>query len=108
MARFQVKMDIRLLKMQIGKFMNKEKYYTHKREPFFEIANNYIKKDSRVLDIGSGAGAFPEHCRRDDFYLFDGNPETIEILKKEYNHVFQGLLPRLPFESGFFDVIHCS
>lgn len=94
--------------MRNGKFMNKEKYYTHKREPFFEIANSYISKDSRVLDIGAGAGAFPAYCQRDDFYLFDGNQQTVDELKKKYNHVVCGLLPKLPFESNFFDVIHCS
>ena len=88
--------------------MNKGKYYTHEREPFFEIANNYISKDSIVLDIGSGVGAFPEHCKRDDFYLFDGNQQTVDKLKKKYNHVVYGQLPKLPFESEFFDLIHCS
>lgn len=94
--------------MQIGKFMNKEKYYTHKREPFFEIANNYISKYSRVLDIGAGAGAFSMYCDRDDFYLFDGNPQTVDELKEKYNNVEYGLLPNLPYDSKFFDVIHCS
>lgn len=94
--------------MQSGKFMNKENYYTHKREPFFEIANSYISKDSRVLDIGAGVGAFPEYCERDDFYLLDGNQATVDILKKKYNNVICGLLPKLPFESEFFNVIHCS
>src|SRR5690606_21681491 len=94
--------------MQIGKFMNKETYYTHAREPFFEIANNYITKDLLVLDIGPGDGAFPEYCKRDDFYLFEGNLDTVDILKKNYKNVFCGLLPKLPFDSNFFDVIHCS
>lgn len=88
--------------------MNEEKYYTHKREPFFEIANNYITKDSRVLDIGTGAGAFPIYCKRNDFYLFDGNQQTVDELRKTYSNVAFGLLPKLPFESDFFDVIHCS
>lgn len=87
---------------------HREKYYTHEREPFFEIANNYISKDSRVLDIGAGVGAFPAYCERDDFYLLDGNQQTVDILKKKYKHVVCGLLPKLPFESNFFDVIHCS
>lgn len=94
--------------MQTGKFMSKEKYYTHKREPFFEIAKKYISEDSVVLDIGSGVGAFPDYCKRDDFYLFDGNQATVDLLKRKYKHVVCGLLPTLPFESDFFDVIHCS
>lgn len=88
--------------------MNKEKYYTHRREPFFEIANNYISIDSRVLDIGAGAGAFPKYCNRNDFYLFDGNLQTVDELKTKYRNVVHGLLPNLPFESDFFDLIHCS
>lgn len=88
--------------------MNKNKFYTHEREPFFEIANNYIAKDSCVLDIGSGAGAFPKYCERNDFYLFDGNLQTVDELKKTYSNAVCGLLPKLPFETGFFDVIHCS
>lgn len=94
--------------MQIGSFMNKEKYYTHQREPFFEIANDFISKDSRVLDIGAGAGTFSAYCERDDFYLLDGNQQTVDILKKKHSYAIFGLLPELPFESDFFDVIHCS
>lgn len=85
-----------------------KKYATHSREPFFELAKDYIKDDSRVLDIGSGYGAFPQYFDRNDFYLFDGNFETIDILKEKFNNVKHGMLPNLPFEDSFFDVIHCS
>lgn len=84
------------------------KYATHNREPFFEIATNYIKPESKVLDIGSGNGSFPDYCKRDDFYLFDGNLKTVEELKKKYINSFCGLLPSLPFDDNYFDVIHCS
>lgn len=94
--------------MQTGNLMTKNKYYTHKREPFFEIANSYISAESKVLDIGAGEGAFSEYCQRNDFYLFDGNQQTINELRQKYEHVFNGMLPALPFKSGFFDVIHCS
>lgn len=86
----------------------KNKYVTHKREPFFEIATEYIQPNSKVLDIGAGNGAFSKYLQRSDFYLFDGNKQTVEELKKEYANVVLGDLPVLPFEDNFFDVIHCS
>lgn len=88
--------------------MVNKKYATHSREPFFEIANKHITTQSKVLDIGAGSGMFSKHCKRNDFYLFDGNKETIDFLKQENSNVFLGELPKLPFENNFFDVIHCS
>src|SRR5690606_6694153 len=37
-----------------------------------------------------------------------GNEVTVDILKEKYKQVTRGLLPKLPYESDFFDVIHCS
>jgi ubiquinone/menaquinone biosynthesis C-methylase UbiE len=88
--------------------MVNKKYATHRREPFFEIAQGYIKTESKVLDIGAGSGLFSKYCNRTDFYLFDGNAKTITELKKENKNVVQGQLPSLPFEDNFFDLIHCS
>lgn len=85
-----------------------KKYATRSREPFFELAKKYIEPSSKVLDIGSGNGSFPKFCQRDDFYLFDGNENTVAVLKNNYNNVFLGQLPKLPFDNDFFDVIHCS
>src|SRR5690554_3328012 len=87
--------------------MNKT-FVTSKREVFFEMANQHISGYSLVLDIGSGEGAFADYCKRKDFYLFDGNLKTVDNLKKRFPNVFYGELPKLPFESGFFDLIHCS
>lgn len=84
------------------------KYATHNREPFFEIAKELIQPDSKVLDIGAGNGYFSEYCKRDDFYLFDGNNTNIADLQKRYPNSVYGKLPELPFEDGFFNVIHCS
>lgn len=88
--------------------MIKEEYITHNREPFFQIALDYIKQESKVLDIGPGNGSFPQFCNREDFYLLEGNKETVELLKKSYSNVVEGVLPDMPFENDFFDVIHCS
>jgi SAM-dependent methyltransferase len=84
------------------------KYATHKREPFFELARPYIEENSKVLDIGCGHAAFAKYFDRTDFYLFDGNESTIKDLKTQYNNVFYGVLPKLPFDDSQFDVIHCS
>lgn len=88
--------------------MTNAKYNTHNRAPFFELARPYIKEDSKVLDIGPGEGGFSDHFSRKDFYLFEGNPVTVALLKQSNANVFEGYLPKLPFDSDFFDVIHCS
>ena len=85
-----------------------KKYATHNREPFFELAKDYIKDTSKVLDIGAGNGAFAKYYNRNDFYLFDGNLQTIDGLKENFPNVKHGILPILPYENTFFDVIHCS
>ncbi|MDF2159407.1 class I SAM-dependent methyltransferase [Algoriphagus sp. CAU 1675] len=85
-----------------------KKYITHSREPFFEIAFKYIKSGSKVLDVGPGNGSFSKFCGRNDFYLLDGNEDTVEILKKNYKNVYFGRIPKIPFEDNKFDLIHCS
>lgn len=84
------------------------KYVTNKRAVFFNIAKSYICDDSKVLDIGAGEGDFIEHCNRTDFFLYDGNSESVEKLKQKYPNCYQGKLPNLPFENNTFDLIHCS
>lgn len=88
--------------------MTEKKYITQNREPFFDIALHYLTAKSKVLDIGSGSGAFSKFCNRNDFYLFDGNEETVLRLKKDYPNSYHGVLPELPFKSNQFDLIHCS
>jgi len=84
------------------------KYVTTKREPFFDLAKEFIRPDSKVLDIGAGNGYFAEYCNRSDFYLFDGNKINVLELQKKFPNSFYGRLPKLPFEKRFFDLIHCS
>jgi ubiquinone/menaquinone biosynthesis C-methylase UbiE len=85
-------------------------YATHSREPFFQIAKNLLDGSTRekVLDIGAGDGTFAEFCERKDFFLFEGNPETVKSLSKRFPNVVEGKLPQLPYEDEFFDVIHMS
>lgn len=84
------------------------KYATQNRDVFFEIAKKYIDRKSLVLDIGAGNGSFARYCQRDDFYLYDGNNDTVNNLAQEYKNCFFGTLPKLPFSENFFDLIHCS
>jgi len=85
-----------------------EKYATHRREPFFEIANTLIKEENKVLDIGAGNGAFADFVGIDNIFLFEGNTKSVENLKLKYKNVEFGRLPLLPYEDEFFDLIHMS
>lgn len=84
------------------------KYITHRREPFFQIALDYIEPESTVLDIGAGDGFFSKFCGRNDFCLYDGNLRTVEELRSKFPNVIFGRLPDLPFENQSFDLIHSS
>lgn len=88
--------------------MINKKHITFKKEPFFDFAKELIKPESIVLDIGTGNANFADYCKRSDFYLYDGNKKTVNMLKKRYKNITYGLLPNLPFENNFFDIIHCS
>jgi len=85
-----------------------EKFVTHNREPFFQIAKDLIEPNSIVLDIGAGNGNFADFCNHKNIFLFEGNPISGEYLKNKYKNVFEGKLPKLPFKDNFFDVIHMS
>ncbi len=85
-----------------------KKYITQIREPFFQIAKELIKDNSKVLDVGAGNASFSKYCGRYDFYMVDGNSNTVEELKNEYKNYFHSHLPNLPFSDQQFDLIHCS
>ncbi|MDT0645181.1 class I SAM-dependent methyltransferase [Zunongwangia sp. F260] len=67
-----------------------------------------VKPEDKVLDIGAGEGGFANYCQKKDIFLFDGNPESVAVLKEKYKNTFYGKLPILPFEKDFFDLIHMS
>lgn len=81
---------------------------TYAREPFFDAALEYVTPESIVLDVATGDGAFAERAGRDDFYLIDGNPDSVAKLKERYSNVQEVHLPELPFRDNFFDMIHAS
>ena len=85
-----------------------ERYITMSREPFYDVAAKYIKKEDLVLDVGCGSGDFAKHLSRDDIYMLDGNIETINKLKESYKNIFHSDVTALPFEDNFFNVIHTS
>jgi SAM-dependent methyltransferase len=87
---------------------NVKPFITYKREPFFQMAKDHIKPESVILDIGSGEGDFAKYLGRKDVYMLDGNMTTIELLKKDFENIYYGKLPKLPFENSKFDIIHTS
>ena len=85
-----------------------KRFLTHNREPFFQIAKNNIRQDSKVLDIGAGDASFAKFCEREDFYLLETNPISVAFLKERFKNVEEGSLPILPYLDNFFDLIHMS
>jgi ubiquinone/menaquinone biosynthesis C-methylase UbiE len=83
-------------------------YITQQREPFFQIAKDQINDHSKVLDIGAGDCSFAKYCNRKDFYMVDGNINSVKEFEKEYKNYVHSVLPSLPFPDHLFDVIHCS
>lgn len=81
----------------------------HDRRPFFEFALRFMAPRDRVLDVGAGDGAFAalRDCR-DTTFLFEGNEESAERLKRRFPHVVHGQLPDLPYADNQFDACHCS
>lgn len=88
--------------------MINQKFITHQRKPFFEIAKELIQPQHAVLDVGSGDGSFAAFCNKTDMFMLEGNPESVKHLKTNYPNVVEGRLPLLPFNNEQFDVIHMS
>lgn len=85
------------------------RYTTHSRELFFDIARKYCKEGSKVLDIGPGTGDFGRPLQGCELFLVEGNPESVEKLRREFDNVLLHQVPDpLPFEPETLDLIHCS
>lgn len=71
------------------------------------------RKKKRLLDIGSGAGDFPEAIKHYlpnlDVYGVDISRKAINFAKKTYPNInfFVADAAKLPFRSGFFDYVSC-
>lgn len=86
-----------------------ERWATHDRRPFFEIALRYCGPDSRVLDVGSGAGDFARLVPSKNLHLVDWNEDTVAQLRREFPNVVRHVVPDpFPYQDGFFNVVHCS
>ena len=99
--------------LQEHSLRNIKPFITRAREPFFQMAKDYVEPGSVILDIGSGEGGFAKYLERDDVYMIDGNQATVELLKKSlktfsFENIQYGKLPELPFEGNKFDIIHTS
>lgn len=93
----------------IEDFETVQKFATHEREPFFAIARNYFCPGMITLDVGAGDGNFARFIGDENIYLVDGNPATVEHLKKQFKNAYSWKAQeRLPFDNHFFDLIHCS
>lgn len=86
--------------------------FHHSRIPFFEIAYEYFKNSSRILDLGSGRGIFIDFLNEKGFkgeiYAYDRNKETLKNLKKKGIKAKYGILPEIKFKDDFFDGINAS
>jgi len=79
------------------------------RELFFKVARKYCNAGDKVLDVGAGGTGFADGVKDAEVYLLDGNPETVEALKKDHPHSYYCTVPeRFPFEADTFNLIHCS
>lgn len=95
----------------IQKIKKRQKYSTNKRQPFYDLAGEYLPKDNNgvVVDIGSGYGFFADYLNLRDKYknvfLLDADPEVSQKIK---NFVVYKAPERLPFNDKSVDFIHCS
>lgn len=91
------------------------KYSTGDRQPFFKVAASYLPKNREdvIIDLGPGSGDFAEYCdansQYDNFYLLDGNQQTVSELSGRYKNVKYYTAPdQLPFDDCTVSYIHCS
>jgi UDP-N-acetyl-2-amino-2-deoxyglucuronate dehydrogenase len=97
----------------------KQKYATHDRAPFFNIALNFARQIGKVnpviVDIGSGEGDFFQYLQRNNFdtgslFLLDSNPATVESNKSRLtpNSIPYTAPDRLPFDNNSVGLVHTS
>ena len=94
---------------------SRTRYCTWSREPFFELAGRYLPQDpaARVVDVAAGNGDFAKQLalqdRFADLWLLDGNPKSVEALRKQFRQVEEYLAPApLPLGDASVDFLHCS
>jgi ubiquinone/menaquinone biosynthesis C-methylase UbiE len=95
--------------------LTKKKFYTTKREPFYELAGDFLPKSKKsfIVDVGCGKGNFITHLNLCDKYknvfLLDANKNTVKELRAKFKNVFLYFIPNtLPFGNGVVNFLHCS
>lgn len=93
----------------------RRQYGVPSRLPFYDLAGNYLPKDSEsvVTDIGAGDGGFARYLRIPERYpnymLLDGNTGSVASLKKEFMQAAHYVAPdKLPFQDASVAFIHLS
>lgn len=84
------------------------KYITTSRDPFFELANKYIQRRDKILDIGCGNGTFASFIGRNDVFMMDLFLDRLTVIKNEYENLVCAKAPNLPFKKESFNIIHSS
>jgi SAM-dependent methyltransferase len=95
--------------------VSRTRYCTWSREPFFELAGEHLPADGEacVVDLAAGNGEFARQLalpeRYANLWLLDGNPKSVEALRKQFRHVEEYVAPApLPFPEVSVDFLHCS
>ena len=104
-----------MLRKYINDYYLRKKYSKDGRKRFFELAYEYLPKDtdSKILDIGCGSAEFVRlaglNKKYKNLYLLDSNKETLEKLAVDYNNVkFYKIPDKLNFKEKSVDCIHLS
>lgn len=95
-------------------YLLREKYTHGGREPFYDLAKEYLPKDpdSIIVDIGAGNGGFANYLGligHNKLYLLDGNKDAVKNLKRSFGNVIEYRAPAvLPFKDKTVKFIHSS
>lgn len=92
------------------------RYFTYRREPFYDVALNYLpdSNDSTILEIGPGDGSFIVHGnlaeRFKEIHVIEQSTASIKKLVALGGlHIHQQSIDKgIPLEDRSVDFIHCS
>ena len=92
------------------------RYFTYRREPFYDVALKYLPDsgDSTILEIGPGDGSFIVHGnlteRFRDIHVVEQSVDSVKKLAAMgVSHIHQQSIDRgIPLDDQSVDFIHCS
>ncbi|MCX5964297.1 MAG: class I SAM-dependent methyltransferase [Cyanobacteria bacterium] len=96
------KLPIRIRFLQKGRGMEYERYHYQ-----IQYVNFDIKKDDKVLDIGSGGHPFPLATHLADFYEGETTHRTEKLIKDDRPFI-SCTVESTPFTDKEFDFVYCS